>query len=331
MTSGELFTAALSHKLNIGGGDALVPAKRGRAAFHGNALAQKGWGAYPWSFKVGSGTVVLTAGSGSMPADYAGLGRRTRVFISGQTQGLRFKQPDELMEMRRLNPSTSDRTLYYTLRGQTAAGRKKVEVWPANSGAVTLQVENYVVKTPRLVDYPDKPTLVQGIAGALTGVYRYRLTSIHPEGETEGGEVSAAITVAAKHITVTFPSRVPDSVLTAWGLYRTAAGGSAYLKVGDVAIGTPTYDDNLADGGLGAACPTPVAAVSGLERIPSDWHESLMFDGLCGRLERDQGNVRSVEKDSDFLKGLRTAWTNERLGLNTTRRMPRYRASAFRI
>lgn len=330
MTAGELFTVALSHKLNIGGGDALIPVKRERARFHGQALILKAENAYPWPWRMSSGTMTLSAGDGYglLPADFAGTGRRFRVFLHGTTRDLRYLPADKLMELRTMSPSSGTEPRYYTFQGQNASGRKKLHVYPTNSGALTLDVSNYNVKSPRLIDRPDKPTTAAGAAGLLNGTYRYRLTAVHPDGETEGGEISASLAVVLKHVTVTMPTRLPDSTVTSFNLYRTTGSGSAFLLVGSVGLTALTYDDNVADGSLGVACPTPTTAQTGLERIPSEWHEGVFFDGLCARLERDQGDSRSVQKDAAFLAGLRDMWINERPGLNTGRRLPRYGASA---
>lgn len=91
------------------------------------------------------------------------------------------------------------------------------------------------------------------------GAHRYRATFVTADGETEGGAVSAAVTVVDKTVNgkVTV-SGIPlgGSAVTARKLYRTAANGSTYLLLATIADNTTTtYTDNTADASLGAEAP----------------------------------------------------------------------------
>jgi uncharacterized phiE125 gp8 family phage protein len=99
------------------------------------------------------------------------------------------------------------------------------------------------------------------IAGVVdNGDHRYRVTFVTADGETEGGTVSAAVTVADKAVNGKVAlSAIPlgGSAVTSRKIYRTTAGGSTYLLLVTLADNTTTaYTDNIADAALGAGCPT---------------------------------------------------------------------------
>lgn len=98
-----------------------------------------------------------------------------------------------------------------------------------------------------------------GAGNVDNGAHRYRVTFVTAGGETQGGEVSAAVTVADKtangKVSLT---AIPlgGSLVTTRKIYRTAAGGSTYLLLATIADNTTTtYTDNIADSSLGAEAP----------------------------------------------------------------------------
>jgi len=110
---------------------------------------------------------------------------------------------------------------------------------------------------------PTAPTVAlagDGAGNVDDGAHRYRVTFVTSDGETEGGAISDAVTVADKtsdgKVAV---SAIPlgGSAVTSRKLYRTEADGSDYLLLDTIADNTTTtYTDNTADASLGAACPT---------------------------------------------------------------------------
>ena len=92
------------------------------------------------------------------------------------------------------------------------------------------------------------------------GVHRYRATFITADGETDGGAISAAVTVADKAINGQISlTGIPIGGVgvTQRKIYRTAAGGSSYLYLATLSNNTATtYTDNTADASLGAECPS---------------------------------------------------------------------------
>jgi uncharacterized phiE125 gp8 family phage protein len=120
----------------------------------------------------------------------------------------------------------------------------------------------------RLDDTSGEPVptaLTAALAGAGAGnvdngAHRYLVTFVTADGETNGGTISAALTVADKttngQVALT---NIPlgGSAVTARNVYRTAAGGSTYLRQSTIANNTATTaTDNVADANLGVQAPT---------------------------------------------------------------------------
>ena len=109
---------------------------------------------------------------------------------------------------------------------------------------------------------PGAPTiaLAGSTAGQLSaGAYRYRLTHITADGETDGGTISAAVTTGSTTSNRINLTAIPTggSLVTQRKLYRTAAGGATYSFLATIGNNTAsTYTDNAADSTLGAGCPT---------------------------------------------------------------------------
>ena len=102
--------------------------------------------------------------------------------------------------------------------------------------------------------------LGSGVGNVDNGAHRYRCTFVTVDGETSGGDISAAVTVADKTINGKVSlSAIPvgGSLVTSRKIYRTAAGGSTYYLLATIADNTTTtYTDNIADSSLGAEVPS---------------------------------------------------------------------------
>ena len=102
--------------------------------------------------------------------------------------------------------------------------------------------------------------LGSGAGNVDNGIHRYQCTFVTADGETHGGVISAAVTVADKSVNGKVSlSAIPigGSLVTARKIYRTAAGGSVYYLLTTIADNTTTtYTDNTADSGLGAQVPS---------------------------------------------------------------------------
>lgn len=117
---------------------------------------------------------------------------------------------------------------------------------------------------------PGAPTVANGAAGTnllSAGVYRWKVTFVTADGETEAGTASAPLTVDPAAELPPALSAVPTDAtagvtVTARKIYRTAAGGSVYKLSGTIANNTgTTYTDNIPDASLGATAPTTNSAV----------------------------------------------------------------------
>ena len=116
----------------------------------------------------------------------------------------------------------------------------------------------------RVEPVPAAPTVARvspAAAGNLSaGLYRYRVTFVTADGETDGGQISAAVTISDPTVNGrVLVSEIPlgGALVTARRLYRTTANGAAYLLLATIANNTATtYTDNIADAALGAGVPT---------------------------------------------------------------------------
>jgi hypothetical protein len=101
------------------------------------------------------------------------------------------------------------------------------------------------------------------VAGVLTGAYYYAMSYVIDGVEIILGTISNTITVSSKSIDLDLP--VGIATCTARKIYRTEAGGSTLKLLTTISDNTTTtYQDNTADGSLGAnipstnsSCPTP--------------------------------------------------------------------------
>lgn len=111
---------------------------------------------------------------------------------------------------------------------------------------------------------PAAPTVARvspAAAGDLSdGVYRYRVTFVTADGETDGGQISAAVTITDHTVNGrVLVSEIPlgGALVTARRLYRTTANGATYFLLATLANNTATtYTDNIADAALGVGVPT---------------------------------------------------------------------------
>lgn len=99
-----------------------------------------------------------------------------------------------------------------------------------------------------------------GAGNVENGAHRYVVTFVTASGETQAGDISAAVTVADKTVNGKVAlSAIPigGSLVTSRKIYRTVAAGSVYLLLTTLADNTTTtYTDNTADASLGAEAPS---------------------------------------------------------------------------
>lgn len=152
---------------------------------------------------------------------------------------------------------------------------------------------------------PSAPSAALAGAGAGNvdnGAHRYGVTFVTADGETELGEVTAAITIADKTVNGQVSlTNIPlgGSFVTSRKIYRTVAGGSTYLLLTTLANNTATtYTDNIADASLGAQAPTTNTTVNpellswmkgARERIEGYIRRRLITQTLDWKLDRFPG------------------------------------------
>jgi len=144
------------------------------------------------------------------------------------------------------------------------------EWWQAammNPGQATVALQNGNSYYGSSIDdsYLAKPgALTSALAGTgagnlSAGLYKYRVTFINANGETQGGTESAGTTVTDPGTNGKIAlSNIPigGSGTTARKIYRTEANGSIYKLLTTLNDNvTTTYEDNIADATLGATCP----------------------------------------------------------------------------
>lgn len=103
-------------------------------------------------------------------------------------------------------------------------------------------------------------------AGNLDGEYFYKITAANTKVRTADERVIeslpvelTALTVQASRVNLTFPATHTDSQVTHWIVYRNKAGyldgnleddEQDFYKVAEIAVGTTSYQDNIADDSL---------------------------------------------------------------------------------
>lgn len=337
MTSGELISSVLDFYVNQGGRDALEAAKRRKAEFHLQSLANKAWGKAPWHWKRTTNSAISLPADGlgtfSFPTNYLGIGTRGSLYISGQRREIRYRPADVIARNREINGDTGVPS-FYGMSGQSARGVKTGQVYPINSSALTLILENYDRTPPVIVDRPIAPTLTSTVGGTMgAGTWRYRVTYLTADGETEGGDVSSITldSLTAGYIVNIVVPVSSNGKVTSRKVYRSAVGGTECLLLQTISHNEPvTVTDEAADGTLGVTVPLSATAVTGLELFPSGYHESVFYDGLKARLMNNQGDLRDVQADQEFMDGVRDMWINSKEDRNRVVRAPLYGATAYR-
>lgn len=110
---------------------------------------------------------------------------------------------------------------------------------------------------------PDVPTVALAGAGAGNvdnGAHRYRVTFVTADGETDGGDISAVVTVVdhtANGKVAVSGIKPGGALVTSRNIYRTQAGLAVFYLVATIPDNTTTtFTDNIADASLGVGCPT---------------------------------------------------------------------------
>lgn len=320
LTAGDLVTAVIRFYANQGG--SVTEAKtRNRAEFILNKLGAEVYRMAPWWWKEKDGSVVLTAGVGTMPTDYDNMGTEGAVWISGYaTFGpVKFCTPAELQAMILSAPSQG-KPQFWSIYDRTSAGIPQIHTYPQDGS--TLLIKRYVRKMVELLDRPSgTPTLAIGSATGLSVTNTGKVTFVNADGETEGGEASAEVTVVNQKFNWSTIPVSQSSNVTARKLYR-AAGTAAYRLAQTISDNSSTtYTADATDVTATALMPTPLTATSGLEQYPDPYH---LYEGLEANFMTSQGDLRDSKFKEAWLKKSARIWNDSQQGSNERRTLARY-------
>jgi len=329
LTTGEAITTALRHGTNQGAEAVAYDEQlRLQAHLYLRELRNEVYTLAPYWWKHGDGQVTVSANAerGDCPADFAHFGTHGQVWLEGMQRALVWLDPDQLEALRQTSPGQRQDPVHYTLKQQTAAGIRQIDVWPTPGRAIVLLLKNYAKISPELIDVPLAPGVaVNAAVGLVNGPVTYRVTYVHPTGATEGGFISASVSPVLQQANL---SQIPLSEsrrVTGRGIYRTIAGGAQHKLVTTIADNvTTTLVDNLADGSLGVDIPTPSTAATGLEQVPADFHEQIFVAGLIAMLRAATKQVPFSLFSEDWRRNVRRMWADQRSDRHIPRGMPRY-------
>lgn len=331
LTAGEIITNVGRFYVNQSAGEQVKqPALRARLAFFERECMTRAWTVAPLSQRHGNGTIsIATTGLGPFPTDFSGIGPTSSVFMTtGGTYELGYMPEQQLLANATQYPDQGS-PLNWTRIRQTIAGVAQMQVWPPPLQTSVVQVNSYNRRCLDPIDFPGKPTVAAGGAGVLAGSYKWKAVYVWADGTTEGGFESDAFVPATTSALVTIPASASRYV-TAVDVYRTLASGTIFKKSGSVTVGNGTvytvsgvpvvqYDDNVADTDLGANCPLPAAAVTGVEQFPEDFIETTLFEGVKALAMSSQGDLRDAGFWAQFLRECRRMWADQKPGQNTGR------------
>lgn len=102
------------------------------------------------------------------------------------------------------------------------------------------------------------PSIVSNATGALTGDYRYLVTTLNSNlAESDTGPSSTTLTLASATVRVTLPTFAASYGVSARRVYRTEDGGATFKRLATISDNTTTfYDDDADDSALGTNAPT---------------------------------------------------------------------------
>lgn len=340
LTTAEAITAGLRNGANAGDTAVAYDERlRETARLFLIQLAQRVHAQSPawWRHADGQVTVLANTSKIGLPADFGTTGTDFAVWLTdGSKQQLTWADPVEFEQFRQSDLLSRADPTHYTLKQVSTGiggGAPMIDVWPTPSRDILLGLKNYMRQVPALVDAPLAPGVAVGVGGALSGTYLYVVTYTHlisgVEWETEGGFVSAAVSPATQKVVVTVPVS-PVRTVTDRLIYRTTLTGlPPYLLLDSMNDNqTTSYLDNIPDGSLGVANPpTPANSVSGLELLPSAFHESVFVGGLMQMLQAQLKQVPfSGVFSQDWDRDVRRMWADQKNDRHVARLMPAYGA-----
>jgi len=160
------------------------------------------------------------------------------------------------------------------------------------------------------------PTLAEGVAGNLTGTFKYVVTYMRSGNfmvESNPSPESSPITVSAKKIDLSVIPVSSDPKVDKKRIYRTTPGGAIFFWIDDIPNAQTTYTDDIASYGAQLSydrLPPPVAVFAEvwddrLWLVPKDYRNQLHFTNKGTSEEMANTNIVQVKgKDSDEIMAM---------------------------
>lgn len=177
-----------------------------------------------------------------------------RRYSGGTWTALSPSDAPDYVEADKITFATFNRKLFIAYK--SASGINRLHVW-----------DGVTIRRVGLAPPAVAPTLASIGAGALafTRFYRVRFTAapgVPTQALLSEAGPSASITIAASSgVRVTRPATV-DGIETSWFVEAAAAANGPWFQIGNIAIGTTTFDDTSAT--ISTAFPAPEAGLYAL-------------------------------------------------------------------
>jgi hypothetical protein len=274
------------------------------------------WNHRPWRFKQRVEDVAVSAGElqADLPADFDNISELGGIFFDA-TAELSEVQAQIIFRMAELNQLSSTPTQFAVVGHNPDTALPQVIFDCAGPFEVAIY---YEAMCPLVADRPIAPTLVEGTAGSPDGTYTYRVIYVtRDENQSEPGDISDPITVAAKTIMVTLPTSGTYNVVQR-KVYRTLDGGSEYFLVTTIEDDTTTtWEDTIADGSL----TEEITGISPLLAIPNTYHFTVLLPGVIAKARKVTGDTRDWY--GEYQRGLAYMVSREIQRRSITKRLPR--------
>jgi hypothetical protein len=211
-------------------------------------------------------------------------------------------------------------------RGRFAILKRNIVM--VNAPSVNLQIDPTLIVRPLTVAAPTTPlTAATAGAGALTGLYRYRVTFVVRDGstvlsESEPSTYSSDVTAASHVINLTAIPVSPSASVNARKIYRTTSGADAsYFLLTTIPNNTATtHSDNTADAGLGDELNSDLGTPYGttdqnrmevivtwkdrLWACSSEYPDRVNFSGNLLHYAWNQSNYVTAKPEGEDLEGV---------------------------
>lgn len=119
---------------------------RAMALRYAQSVVDEIWQAYNFSWRHGTGTVTISAGTGfangigPLPSNFVAFGHGGIVYAAGQGRApLRWQQPHDLVRMR-IGTRTDSFPIYYSVLQESTSGLKTIAVYPYLQSPVVLSL-----------------------------------------------------------------------------------------------------------------------------------------------------------------------------------------------